>query len=63
MKCFPPTWRKATVIPIPKPGKDPLNQDNGAHGKQQISVVPWGKWDSHQIPGGFLKKIEVPMIS
>ena len=27
-QSFPSTWRKATVIPIPKPGKDPLNPNN-----------------------------------
>ena len=25
---FPPDWRKAIVIPIPKPGKDPTNPTN-----------------------------------
>ena len=27
-QSFPSTWRKATVIPISKPGKDPLNPNN-----------------------------------
>ena len=27
-QSFPSTWRKATVILIPKPGKDPLNPNN-----------------------------------
>ena len=26
--CFPPSWRKAVVIPIPKPGKDHLDPSN-----------------------------------
>ena len=25
---FPPTWHEATVVPIPKPGKDPSNPTN-----------------------------------
>jgi hypothetical protein len=25
---FPPSWSEATVIPIPKPGKDPTSADN-----------------------------------
>ena len=26
--CFPPSWREAVVIPIPKPGKDHLDPGN-----------------------------------
>ena len=25
---FPPSWQEATVVPIPKPGKDPTNPTN-----------------------------------
>ena len=28
VESFPSTWRKATVIPISKPGMDPLNPNN-----------------------------------
>ena len=26
--CFPPSWREAAAIPIPKPGKDHLDPGN-----------------------------------
>ena len=26
--CFPPSWREAVVVPIPKPGKDHLDPGN-----------------------------------
>ena len=25
---FPPSWSEATIVPIPKPGKDPTNPGN-----------------------------------
>ena len=38
---FPSDWRKAIVIPIPKPGKDPTNPTN--YRPIVASVKPWNK--------------------